>query len=251
MGAIGKETFGLTKKDYSEKIGRIIDNHRVNSRLIGEPREFILRSCRLCQTWAKMSSDPEISVYLRNVEIAGGRSVKMISLERGGSKQPVSKAKLVDCLYPAKKIKTSATEEEKHYNNVKAAMRNAVSLQLKEFRSNASLPTVCYLTGKMLRKGHRTDVDHVGMPFAEIADSFLKERGLVYTEIALVGPPTAKRFRDSDLWSDWQSYHLAKARFSLVCASANRSKGSGDYETPEELYGSFAKQDPEDLALDF
>lgn len=248
---LGKQTFDLTKKDYSERLGRIIQNHRVNSRLIGEPRDFVLRSCRLCSTWEKLASDPEVAVYLRNVDIAGGRKVKLLSLERGGTKQPVSKAKLVDALYPAKRIKTSATEEERHYNSVKASMRNAISEQLKEFRKRATLPSVCYLTGKTLRKGHRTDVDHVGLSFSEIADRFVQQSGLKYTDIALVGPPTAKRFKDKELWDKWQYYHECLAKLTLVCASANRSKGAGDYQTPEELYGSFAKEDPEDLALDF
>lgn len=249
--SIGKETFGLTKKDFSEKLSRIIDNHRINSRLIGEPREFILRSCRLYPTWAKMSSDPDVQVYLRNVDIAGGRKVKLVSLERGGSKQPVPKAKLVDALYPPKKIKTSATPEEKHYNMVKMAMRQGVGAQLSDFRESTELPVVCNITGKTLKRGHRTDVDHVGKPFAEIADCFMVSRGLVYTDVALTGPPTAKRFRDDDLWEEWKDFHYDNAILALVCASANRSKGSGEYETPAELYGSFAKQGPEDLALDF
>lgn len=248
---LGKQTFGLTKKDYSERLSRIINNHRTNSRLIGEPREFILRSCRLCPTWSKLSGDPEVAVYLRNVDLAGGRKVKLISLERGGTKQPVSKSKLVDALYPAKQIKTSATEEEKNYNLVKAAMRSGVADQLKAFRQGVSLPCVCYLTGKQLRKGHRTDVDHVGTSFSEIADSFVRDKGLTYTEIPLSGPPSAKKFKDPELWAEWQFYHQVKAKLTLVCASANRSKGADGYSTPEELYGSFAKQDPEDLALDF
>lgn len=249
--SIGKQTFDLTKKDYSEKISRIIDNHRLNSRIIGEPKEFILRSCRLCQTWAKLAGDPEVEVYLRNVEIATGRKIKMISLERGGSKQPVSKAKLVDFLFPPKKIKTSATLEEKHFNSVKAAMRDGISTQMKEFRSSVKLPALCPITGKELKRGHKIDVDHSGISFAEIADCFLIGNGLVYTDIALVGPPTAKRFRDSELWARWKDFHLSQANLSLVCSSANRAKGSGDYETPGELYGSFSKQDPEDLSLDF
>ena len=248
---LGKQTFGLTKKDFQEKLSKIIQNHRVNSRLIGEPRDFVLRSCRLCPTWEKLASDPEVLLYLRNVDIAGGRKVKLLSLERGGTKQPVSKSKLVNALYPAKRITTSASEEERHYNLVKSSMRNAVADQLKSFRLRASLPCVCYLTGKTLRKGHRIDVDHVGLSFSEIADRFVRASGLRYTDIALVGPPTAKKFKDPELWSKWQYYHESVAKLSLVCASANRSKGAGEYTTPEELYGSFAKEDPEDLALDF
>ena len=248
---LGKETFNLTKKDYSEKLSRIINNHPVNSRIIGASREFVLRSCKLVHTWEKMARNPEVHVYLRNIDIAGGRKVKVLYLEQGGSKQPVPKNKLIDSLYPPKKSRTTASLEDKHYNMVKSSMRFAVNDQLKNFRSQVKLPTVCYLTGKELRRGSKTDVDHVGMSFSEIADSFLIEKGLSFTDISLEGPPTAKKFRDKTLWEEWQEYHRRKAVFSIVCSSANRSKGSGQYQTPRSLYGSFSKQDPEDLSLDF
>ena len=211
----------------------------------------MLRCCKLTDQWQKLANDPETEIYLRNVEIAGGRKIKMISLERGGTKQPVPKAKLVDALYPAKKIVTTATPEEKHYNAVKAAMRGGIYYQLKSFRDGHQLPAVCYLTGKKLRPGMRTDVDHIGMTFSEIADQFVREKCLNYSRILLKGPPTAKVFADSELWQQWVAFHLEKARYALVCASANRSKGADGYETPCELFGSFEKEDPEDLALDF
>ena len=160
---IGKETFDLTKTSFNEKIGRILKNFRANSKLVGEPKEFVLRACRLCDRWGKLANDPEVEVYLRNLDTAGGRKVKMISLERGTTKQPVPKAKLVDELYPVKKIATTATPEEKHYNNVKAAMRGAIYYQLKSFRDSVQLPIVCYLTGLKIRPGTKTDVDHIGI----------------------------------------------------------------------------------------
>ena len=248
---LGKETFALNKGEYAGKLGKIITNHRLNSKLIGEPKDFVLRSCRLMDQWAKLASDPEVEVYLRNVDIAGGRKVKMLSLERGGTKQPVGKAKLVDALYPAKRIATSATPEEKHYNAVKSAMRLAIHYQLKSFRDSVQYPCVCYITGKNIRKGEKTDIDHCGMSFSEIADRFLSIKGLKYTEISLVGPPTGKSFKDKQLWGEWVSFHMEHARYAIVYASANRSKGSSGYETPTELYGSFKAEDPDDLSLDF
>jgi hypothetical protein len=249
--SIGKETFDLNKTQFNEKISRIIQNFRASSKLIGEPKEFILRCCRLTEKWAKLANDPDVVVYLRNIDTAGGRKVKMLSLERGGTRQPVPKAKLVDALYPPRKIATTATTEEKHYNSVRSAMRRAVSPQLKAFRDQVNLPTVCSLTGKKIRKGMRTDVDHVGLTFSELADSFIRERELRYTDVTLKGPPTGKVFVDSDLWVQWQEYHLEKARYSLVCASANRSKGADGYETDRDLLGSFQSDDPESLSLDF
>ena len=249
--AIGKDTFGINKGEFSQKFGRIVQNFRANSKLIGEPREFVLRACKLTEQWGKMAADPEVVVYLRNLDIAGGRKVKMLSLERGGTKQPVPKQKLLDALYPAKKIATSATPEEKHYNAVKVAMRGGIYYQLKAYRDGCTLPTICHISGKKILPGQKTDVDHIGMTFSEIADSFIRENGLKYSAVTLKGPPTAKVFADSTLWQEWIAYHLQQARYSLALASANRSTGCGEYETPCELYGSFAKETPEDLSLDF
>ena len=248
---LGKDTFGLSKTEYAAKIGRIILNHRANSKLIGEPAEFVLRSCKLTDRWSKISNDVEVLVYLRNIDTAGGRKVKMLSLERGTTKQPVPKQKLVDELYPVKRIATSATPEEKHYNAVKASMRHAIYHQLKGYRDAVSLPIICHITGKKIRLGMKTDVDHVGLTFSEIADTFLSHKELCYTEIVLKGPPTAKVFKDETLWHEWIAFHYDKARLALTLSSANRSKGCDGYVTPVELYGSFAKENPEDLSLDF
>jgi hypothetical protein len=248
---LGKDTFGLTKTQFNDKIGRIIKNFRASSRLIGEPREFVLRCCKLTDQWSKMANNPDVIVCLRNIEIAGGRKIKMISLELGSTRQPVPKAKLVNTLYPTKKIATTATPEEKHYNAVKIAMRGGIQYQLKTFRDCCELPVICSITGRKIRPGMKADVDHVGLTFSEIADSFLTSNEIKYTDITLKGPPTAKRFSDATLWVEWMNFHEERARYSLVCASANRSKGCEGYQTPVELIGTFAKEDPEDLSLDF
>jgi hypothetical protein len=248
---IGRDTFDLTKKDYTAKLGRIISNHRANGKLIGEPAEFVLRSCRLTETWEKLARDPDVAVYLRNVDIAGGRKVKMLSLERGGTKQPVSKSKLVDALYPVKKIATTATVEEKHFNQVRVAMRGGIAYQLKAFRDSCKLPVICHITGKQIRPGCKSDVDHFGKTFSEICDNFVRMKKLKYSDILLVGPPTAKRFKDNKLWEEWVYYHMSEARYSLALASANRSKGSAGYDTDTNLLGSFKSEDPNCISLDF
>ena len=248
---LGKDTFNLNKSEFSEKLGRIIKNFRANSKLIGEPRDFVIRCCKLTEQWGKLAADPDVIVYLRSIDIAGGRKVKMISLERGTSRQPVPKQKLVDALYPPKKIATTATPEEKHFNQVRVAMRNAIHYQLKAFRDSCQLPSICHISGKKIIPGSKTDVDHVGQTFSEIADNFIRERDLRYSDIVLVGPPTGKRFKDTKLWEAWVQYHLQHARYSLAFSSANRSKGAAGYETCKELIGSFKSEDPESLSLDF
>ena len=248
---LGKDTFGINKTEFNQKISKIINNHRAGSRIIGEPKEFILRCCRLTERWSKLANDQETLVFLRYNEIAGGRKIKMIHLERGTTKQPVPKNQILDALYPPKKTATTATPEQKHFNSVRFAMRFAITYQLKAFRDSCTLPTICGISGKKILPGARTDVDHVGLAFSEIADSFLAEKNLKYTDITLKGPPTAKVFTDSKLWAEWTAYHMAKARYSLTLSSSNRSKGCGNYQTPAELLGSFKSDDPDSLSLDF
>jgi len=246
-----QETLGLNKGEFTKKVGRIIDNNRANSRLIGEPRDFILRVCRLSARWEKLAQKTDTQVYLRYFDMAGGRRVKMISLEGGGAKQPVPKAKLVEALYPTKKIATTATLEEKHFNAVKAAMRRGVEQQLRDYKATTSYPIECLVTGRLLRKGTRVDVDHHGKPFAQLADEFIMENMMTYAEIILHGPPTAKKFKDEILWDSWKKYHREHARFAIVCASANRSKGAAGYATPVELLGTFKPQAEDEIDLNF
>jgi len=248
---LGATTFGLNKSEFSKKLSNIIKNFRANSKLIGEPKEFILRCCKLTERWSKLANDLETVIYLRYNDISGGRRVKMIYLERGNTKQPIPKNQILDALYPAKKISTTATPEEKHFNAVKAAMRYAIQHQLKAFRDACGPANICYLTGLKLRPYSKTDVDHIGMPFSEIADKFLQSQNLRYTDITLKGPPTAKVFTDTLLWVKWIDFHEENAKFALVCSSANRSKGSDGYSVDSALIGSFKSEDPEDLALDF
>ena len=248
---LGRDTFGLNKTEFSDKIGRIIKNFRAGSKIIGEPRDFIIRCCKLTERWSKLANDEKVLIYLRNIEMAGGRRVKMIVLERGGTSQPVPKAQLVSALYPTKRIATSATPEEKHYNAVKAAMRNGVAHQLKAYRDACQLPIICYLTGRKILPGFKTDIDHTGKTFSELCDDFMREKCLNYSLVTLKGPPTKKVFSDGTLWVEWVEYHLEHARFALTLASANRSKGCGDYKTDPALIGSFKSNDPESLSLDF
>jgi hypothetical protein len=69
--------------------------------------------------------------------------------------------------------------------------------------------------------------------------------------LALVGPPNLKKFKDKALNEAWKLYHEDHARLIAVCAAANRSKGSGDYTTPPEVIGSFAKQTDDEIDLFF
>ena len=198
-----------------------------------------------------MAQKPDVLVYCRYQEMAGGRRVKMLSLESNGGRVPVPKGKLVEALYPTKKTASAATLEEKHFNAVKAAMRRGVEHQLKEYKATVSYPIECLVTGRLLRKGIRVDVDHYGKPFSQIADEWVEHNMMTYADIVLCGPPTGKRIKEDLLWNSWKEWHKENARLAVVCAKANRQKGAAGYATPVELLGSFKPQADDEIDLDF
>ena len=250
--SVAKETLGLNKGEFQKKLANIVDSHRVGTKIIGKPREFILLSCRMCESYSKVANDPTVEVRLKSTRM-GPRKVKCLYLIRksDGREQPVPRGKLVDCLYPPKKIATSASPEKKHALAVRAAMRTAVDYQLRAFRKSVRLPAECVHTERQIRIGMRWDVDHIGKPFLQLCDEWVALHELTYLDLTLIGPPNLKKFKDDKLQKHWVLWHETHATLAPSLPKANRSAGSGEYQASEALLGSLKKEDPEDVDLDF
>ena len=249
--SIAKETLGLNKGEFNKKIGEIITNHRVGAKIIGKPKEFVLIACRLTERYSKVANEDGVEVRMKNMHI-GPRKVKCLHLKRkDGREQPVMKGQLVDQLYPAKTIKTSASPEKKNALAVRSAMRQMVDYQLRAFRQCVRMPAECVHTGKIIRMGIKWDVDHIGKPFVQMCDEWVALHNMSYTDLALMGPPNLKRFRDTKLQKHWVLYHETHATLAPATAKANRAAGSGEYQASEALLGSFSKEDPDDIDMDF
>jgi hypothetical protein len=248
---IGKETFGLTKGEFSKKLSRIVETHRSGSKLIGQPRDFIITAARLAEKFSTVANEPETEIRVK-LWPCGPRRVKMAVMQRSNGKEyPLPKNQLIDQLYPPKQTVRTPNPERKHVTAVRAAMRQLVDSQLRAYRKTLQYPLECHVTGKQLRPGMRVDIDHLGKPFVQIADEWVALLDLTYCDFVLVGPPNLKKFKDKAFNDAWPMYHDDHARLIAVCAAANRSKGSGDYATPLEIVGSFDKQTDEEICLDF
>jgi hypothetical protein len=53
---LGKETFGLNKGEFADKFSRIVSAYRAGSKLIGQPRDFIITACRLADRFSKVAN---------------------------------------------------------------------------------------------------------------------------------------------------------------------------------------------------
>jgi hypothetical protein len=248
---VGKDVFSLTKGEFSKKFSRVVDSHRAGSKLIGEPKNFILKAARLAERFSTVANEPDVELRVK-MWPCGPRRVKMAVMKRGDGKEyPIPKNQLVDALYPPRQTARTPNLERKHVTAVRAAMRQLVDSQLRAYRKTLQYPLECHVTGKQLRPGMRVDIDHLGKPFVQIADDWVASLDLTYCDFVLVGPPNLKKFKDRALNDAWSLYHEDHARLIAVCAAANRSKGSGDYTTPSEVIGSFAKQTEDEIDLAF
>lgn len=152
---------------------------------------------------------------------------------------PISKTRVINSLYPPKTRKIPSPEKN-HRNKVLSAMRLAVEPQLKEYRASVEYPLDCWRSGLCIRKGMKTDVDHIGTPFLKIAEDWLESRGIKYADVILAGAANAKYLKDAEMELDWYNYHKEKATLALVLAKYNRAAGAGDYSSREDLLGSFS-----------
>lgn len=246
----------LGKGAFSDKLSRIITNHRAGAKLVGAPAQFILEACRMCDKWTAVAWRPVTEVRLANQQV-GPRRVKMVVLrtvsEKDGKSHDVMvpKAQLVDALFPVKKREVSDTPENTHYKRVRVAMRNAIAFQMKAARAKIVFPAECCVTGKIIRRGTKTDMDHHGTCFAELCDQWLAFEGLKYTDVVLAGPPNNKRIKDDALRKSWTEFHLQRAVVLPSLAAANRSKGAEDYATPVDLIGTFTAESEDEMDLDW
>jgi len=241
----------LTKKDYTEKLSRIISSYRSGTKVIGEARNFILTSLQLSDKYLKISERPDLEIYIKNWQ-CGPRKVKMIVVKQESGKEiPISKQKLVDSIYPPKPRSNRSSLEKQYSLKVRAMMRQLVDYQLREYRKSLRFPNECWETKRQILASTKIDIDHISKPFMQIADEWLDSMNLTYSEVEMIGPPNLKKFKQPELNYLWKEFHQENARLAPVLSSVNRSKGSRGYETLDHLLGSFKPSSPEEIDLDF
>ena len=115
-----------------------------------------------------------------------------------------------------KRIQENSTPE----SEAKYVMRFTVSRDMAEFKRSAKPPECAYC-------GATDDitVDHVGVPFDDIAVAFMREHGVPDVVDSTEEGRIVKMFRDPDIEKRWTEFHTSMARYQILCRSCNASKG--------------------------
>jgi hypothetical protein len=243
----------FTKKGFSERVTNLVETYRAGSKVLGSQRDFILGALRQSPKYTKSANDPNAEVFVKLWK-CGPRKVKMVVLRLPNGKEiPIPKKQLLDSLYPPqRKPRANTPTVEKQYAiKMRSTMRQLVDDQLRSYRSSLDFPLECWESNRRITRDTKFDIDHIGKPFVQIADEWLDHLGLTYSELVLVGPPNLKRFKDTGLNQSWKNWHMVESRLAPVLSSVNRSKGCGDYSTPEHLYGSFKVKSENEIDLEF
>lgn len=114
-----------------------------------------------------------------------------------------------------------AISPKSQLQEIKKVMRQSVRVMLSEFRDECyDHPCVYEHLGPC---GGDMTADHVGVPFDDLADEFLK----LYGEPELERAPSdvGYRFADMDMEAKWFEFHQSHAVLQMVCRSHNASKG--------------------------
>ena len=232
-----------TKASVAAKLSKIVKSTRLHCRVQGDNKTFILNACRKVERFATVANDPSVWITVEQVR-CGIRYVRMLVLHRRepsakrASRQPCPKAQLLDGLFPSKKRKAQTPKQlaKQKAITVRSAMRVRVEDQIKDFRRSLEFPRFCERTRVELKEWSKVDIDHLGCPFVQLCDEFMKTQNLYYSDIVLKGPPNCKEVQNQGFNKRWEEYHRSEACLGAVDASANRSAGCGHYEPNEALW---------------
>lgn len=227
------------KTKSAKRFSDIVKGTKLKTAISIEDREFIESILVRTKRYKSITEkSKEVSYIPRMIKIASGRHVRMLCAEykspEGKSQQIcISKTKAIEEAFPKKTREgsSSSLDKTKKISNVRASMRLSIQSQISKFRKSVSWPTVCVETGAILYQHDKTHVDHAGTsPFVKLVEDWLEANDLYYSSIDLVGPPTAKRFKDESLTKSWQKFHKENAQLEMISASYNMAKGANNWE---------------------
>ena len=182
-----------------------------------------------------MASCPGCWIEVKNYKIKGlGKKVKLLVLRLRRYEIPLSKQNLLKAVFPNSYKKLPKNPKSAYAGKVRAALRNEIRPQILEFRQTIPWPVICPLTNKRIWTWEGGEVDHQ-IPLVQLADQFVEQEGLKYSEIKLMGTVNSKLLKDVELAARWQIYHRDNAILNLVDSQANRKKGAGGYRPRDDL----------------
>lgn len=211
----------MNKNQFSIKWKSLCDYYDVDSIIGQEDLQWLFSTLSMTKTYKKISPNTHY-ITLKYFKIKNFSRVKMfhaISLFQDGVEIPIAKTKVINQLYPPKKIKKS-----NHVNDVKSASRNVVQPQIKEFRKQVKLPIICPLSGIKLTNWKDIHIDH-SYPFILMFNEWMDINELKFDDIQLKGYRNSKTFKLKNFEESWYDYHEKNSILQAVHKKANMSKG--------------------------
>lgn len=216
-----------SKKVTEQILKEIIKSTRLNCKMNDENTKRFINILKHSSAYGNIYLNADKYFFkVANYTIANGKRVRMIfaCLKYNEQCMPISKTKLLDSIY-GKKKKTEQQKIASYISDVKAAARNEIDYQIREYRETVELPIRCPLSGRKLTNWSNIHVDHKD-PFIDLFMDWLDMLGINPIDIVLDGPATNRRFRSEELKQSWRNYHNDNAILQAVSRKANLRKGA-------------------------
>jgi hypothetical protein len=209
---IGDQEF-KTKKALEDYVRAIAARYEDHVPIVNPDHDFLMTFFQtMHETWEEKQGVGVQHFVMRWVYTTQGKSRSIHIVRTDGTVVDISWKRCI--------------EKPSHYADMLDAARFEITSQRNEFsdeffRGNKS--PLCQVTQQPITK-QESQVDHAApMKLKNLADGWLKRKGIVANDIRLEDLGVEKKFADRTLAEDWQQFHADNAKLRVVLKTVNLS----------------------------
>jgi hypothetical protein len=214
------------KSQFGKEWSRIVSQYEVGTTLSNSDKRFVSEVCAKVDRFRRVLN--RYNVEFRIVQkVFNGRKVKGLVIASTSSRYEVwiGKSYLMDRLFPKKNLPDPGKVNRK---NALRALRNIIEPQVELYRRRVSNNPVIRsdFSGKPILGPYH--VDHV-YPFIRLVEEWCRDNGIDLERVPVKCKGVSCKLESVEMSESWFEYHSVKAKFQVLDASENISKGSRYY----------------------
>ena len=213
----------FNKSQFAKKWSGIVDSYETGVTLSAGDTTFLADVAIKIPRFARIMARGRVAFKVVNKEFNGKRVRGIVLITpNSGFEVWMGKQAVINALFPKGTLPNLSKENRK---GVLRALRSIIEPQIREYRRRFAGKSVIKssLTGQpIFGKYH---VDHV-YPFIRLVEEWCRENGYDLETIPVKCKGTVCRLANVAMAESWFDYHSLNAKFQVLNASENISKGS-------------------------
>lgn len=210
------------KTSFGKKWSEIVASYEPGLRVSEADARFLADCCGRIDRYARIMARGKVGFRIVNKSFNGKRVKGVVLITPNSSHEVwVSKGNVVQMLFPRHALPDPGKENRR---NVLRALRSIVEPQIRQYRARvrSSKPVKSSVTGKPILGPYH--VDHV-YPFSKLVEEWCRDNGYDLETLAVKCRGATCKLSSVEIAEDWFNYHMLNAKFQVLDASENLSKG--------------------------